>query len=406
MVTGFLPDLPMPDSAPCLCDFCGQDSLSFVYAPERSTRGLTVHLCGHCGLVQSLPRIDRTAARHEAAVSGGADWGNVRYGKGFRTRQAMDALAPYANFEEKLAVLDVGSNRGRFAEAILNAAPNARLVAVEPDERYAQLCGSLPRTELIQARIEKTALAGAGFDIVHSCHTIEHLAAPFAALQDHARVLKDGGLLVIDAPNTALLGSDDILEEWFIDKHLYHFSARTLTRMIAAAGFTILTPPDDKDAINLLIVARKNGAVPQTQIAADPAEVLSAQSLMKRYAVTRAQNCAALDRAAREISGLKPRRIAVWGAGRLFDALVLTGGLDPKMLTLLIDAHLIAHMPDRHGMTLSPPEALKNTPVDVIVVMSRGFAGEIVEQARARAPHAEVILYADLLARARHARAA
>ena len=48
-----------------------------------------------------------------------------------------------------------------------------------------------------------------------------------------------------------LLASDDIVEEWFIDKHLYHFSARTLTRMIEAAGFTIVEHPDPKDRSNL-----------------------------------------------------------------------------------------------------------------------------------------------------------
>ena len=103
------------------------------------------------------------------------------------------------------------------------------MTAVEPDERYADSCAALPRTRLIQSRIEDAALRDASFDIVHSCHTIEHLAHPFAALQDHARVLKPGGLLVLDAPNIALIGSDDILEEWFIDKHLYHFSEATLT---------------------------------------------------------------------------------------------------------------------------------------------------------------------------------
>ena len=47
------------------------------------------------------------------------------------------------------------------------------------------------------------------------------------------------------------------IEEWFIDKHLYHFSARTLMRMVAAAGFDIIEPPDLNDRENLLIVARK-----------------------------------------------------------------------------------------------------------------------------------------------------
>src|SRR5580698_3613465 len=96
------------------CDQCGHATLDFAYEPESSGRGLKVYLCRHCGLVQSAPRIARTATRHSAAVSGGADWGNVRYGKGFRTGQALDALARHADFSAPLALLDVGSNRGSF----------------------------------------------------------------------------------------------------------------------------------------------------------------------------------------------------------------------------------------------------------------------------------------------------
>jgi SAM-dependent methyltransferase len=392
------PDLPF-------CDFCGRDSLQFAYLPEGSTRGLKVTLCRHCGLVQSAPRIDRTQKRHGAAVSGGADWGNVRYGKGFRTQAAMDALARHVRFDEPVALLDVGSNRGRFAAAFLETAPQGQVTAVEPDERYADSCAGLPRTHLMLSRIEEAALADASFDIVHSCHTIEHLAHPFASLKDHARVLNPGGVLILDAPNIALIGGDDILEEWFIDKHLYHFSEITLGRMIEAAGFTIVEHPDPKDRINLLFVARKTG-VPATDIAADTAEVTHAEKLLRSYVETRAANCAALAAAAHELESLKPQRVALWGAGRLFDSLVRTGGFNPASLCLLIDAHLIAHMPDRHGVRLSPPQALAADPVDVIVVMSRGFSDEIVAEARRLAPKARVILYADLLARARLAKAA
>ncbi|HEV7959443.1 MAG TPA: class I SAM-dependent methyltransferase [Rhizomicrobium sp.] len=394
----------MPPELPP-CDFCGQNSLVFAYQADRSTRGLKVHVCRHCGLVQSTPRIDRTPERHEATVSGGADWGNVRYGKGFRTQAAMDALARHANLGDPLALLDVGSNRGSFATAFLDAAPNARITAVEPDERYADSCAGLPRTKLIWARIEQATLPDAGFDIVHSCHTIEHLAHPFAALKDHARALKPGGLLVLDAPNIALIGGDDILEEWFIDKHLYHFSETVLGWMIEAAGFTILAEPNPSDLINLLFVARKTQAA-AAQSAHDAGEAARAEALIRRYRQTRAANRTALKAAARELENLKPQRIALWGAGRLFDSLVLAGGFDPTQLTLLIDAHLIQHMDSLHGATLSPPEALLTTPIDVIVAMSRGFAGEIMATAQRLAPQARIILYADLLARARLAQAA
>ncbi|HVV27056.1 MAG TPA: class I SAM-dependent methyltransferase [Rhizomicrobium sp.] len=390
----------MPIRDGVCCDFCRNETLAFAYAPDGSTRGLKVHVCTHCGLVQSAPRIARTKDRHAAAVSGGADWGNVRYGKGFRTRNALDAIARHADMAAPLAALDVGSNRGSFARAFLDAAPAAMLTAVEPDERFADSCRDLPRTTLIGARIEDTALAGGGFDIVHSCHTIEHLAAPFAALKDHARVLKPGGLLVLDAPNIALIGGEDIAEEWFIDKHLFHFSARTLSRMIEAAGFSIIAWEDPSDPVNLLFIARKTGAA-QDMVEPDAAEAAAAMELLLRYQATRTRNLASLRAAAAELTALAPRKIALWGAGRLFDLLVREGGFDPHQLSLLIDAHLKPHMEQRHGVALSGPEALDGQAADVVVVMSRMFAGEIADEIRRRAPRAEIILYADLLGRAR-----
>jgi 2-polyprenyl-3-methyl-5-hydroxy-6-metoxy-1,4-benzoquinol methylase len=381
-----------------LCDLCRRDALEFVYQPDQSTRGISVHLCKHCGLVQSLPRIDRDK-RAPAAVSAGADWGNVRYGKGFRTKIALDAIAHQTNLNTDIALLDVGSTRGSFAKAFLAAAPNANIVAVEPDERFAQSCGDLERTELIQSRIEDVALESDRFDIVHSCHTVEHLAHPAEVLADHWRVLKTGGLLVLDAPNIALLAADDIVEEWFIDKHLYHFSARTLTRMIEAAGFEIVQHPDPSDRSNLLFVARKK-AFGATQTVSDWNEADRAEELIAGYVATRARNLMALTAVAAEIQRLAPRKVALWGAGRLFDSLVVHGQFDPSALTLLIDTHLKALVGERHGRALADPESLSGSDAGVVVVMSRDFASEISARAKALSPQAEIILYSDLLARA------
>lgn len=387
-----------------ICELCNRAALELAYVPESTTRGLKVHVCEHCGLLQSLPRIDR-ATRAPAAVSGGADWGNVRYGKGFRTRIAIAALSRHIALSDDLALLDVGSNRGSFARAFLELCDDASIVAVEPDERVADSCKDLPRTELIHARIEDAALESERFDIVHSCHTIEHLAHPAKTLRDHWRVLKPGGLLVLDAPNVALLGSDDIVEEWFIDKHLYHFSARTMMRMVTACGFDIVEAPDLNDAENLLIVARKVEAQNHS-IAADPREVASACDLVAAYGTARARNLSALTLVAAEISRLAPKGVAVWGAGRLFDALVVHGGFDPAGLSLLVDKHLQQHMGERHGAKLRAPADIATTKPGAIIVMSRGFATEIIAEARNLAPNAEIYTYSDLLNQARTARAA
>jgi len=381
------------------CDLCERDALEPIYAPERSSRGLRVHLCGNCGLLQSLPRVDRTE-RAAAAVSAGPDWGNVRYGKGFRTKNALDALRRHVDLASAFAVLDVGSNRGSFARALLDAAPNSQLMAVEPDERVAGTCAGLPRTQLIEERIENVALESGRFDVVHSCHTIEHLGDPARTLADHHRVLKAGGLLILDAPNTALLASEDIVEEWFIDKHLYHFSERTLSRMVEAAGFSIIEHPDFRDRSNLFLVARKNGRKPSVA-GSDVQEVEYARQSIDVYVANRSRNLSALTLVAAELVSLLPRRMAMWGAGRLFDSLVTYGKFDASQLSLLVDKHLQAHVAERHGCTLTGPERLADTKPGVVVVMSRDFANEIAAEVGKLTPDAEIILYRDLLQRAR-----
>jgi hypothetical protein len=195
------------------------------------------------------------------------------------------------------------------------------------------------------------------------------------------------------------------VEEWFIDKHLYHFSARTLMRMVVAAGFDIVTPPDLRDRENLLIVARKTGAT-RFAIDGDPREVAEAQRLLAAYKIKRARNMAALSNAAAEIAEMSPRRVAIWGAGRLFDSLMVHGGLEAGAVAHLVDSHLTQHVSTRHGIALEAPEVLADAQPGVIVIMSRGFAEEIAAQAAMLCPHAEIVFYSALLTRAHLRKAA
>ena len=59
------------------------------------------------------------------------------------------------------------------------------------------------------------------------------------------------------------------------------------------------------------------------------------------------------------------------------------------------------HVGERHGRALVEPQALADAQPGVVIVMSRGFAQEIADEAKALAPNAEIIFYSDLMARAR-----
>lgn len=383
------------------CDLCDSTALSQVYAAPDSTRQLTVWTCAHCGLVQSLPRADR-AARRAATVSAGADWGNLRYGKGFRVDANLARLQPHLPRGRDLAVLDVGANRGAFALGFLALNPAAHVTGIEPDERVVGSWASQPGTTWLHARYEDAPLPVGGFDVVHSCHTLEHVRSARHALLHHRAALGPGGLMFLEVPNLAVIGSSDIVEEFFIDKHLYHFSHRTLSVLLADCGWRIIEDADPADRTNITILATPCD-VPEAPVAADPEEVIAAANLIAGYHATRLRNLAALTGVAQLIRAMAPRRVAIWGAGRLLNSLIAQGGLDPNLLAAVVDKNLIRHTPEVHGIRLTAPEALAAARPDVIVVMSRSFADEIRTEALGRVPGCEVVFYSDLLQRAKAA---
>ncbi len=367
-----------------VCDLCRAHALEPIYWPERPAkdvgRDTVVHLCPACGLVQSLPRPCDTASAL-AAVAATARKG---YRRSNRTAACMKLLRAHADLDAPVSVLDIGFHRGVFASAIATSMPQATISEFAP--------------------LEEIDLAPNCFDIAH-CSGIERVPSPAALLNRIWNALKPGGLLIVDAPNLISIGADDIVDEWFEDAIRYCFSPVTLGRVLDAAGFAIIDGPNPMDRENLTFAALKrtvaNRPVPQ-----DGGEAERARALVGTYSAARARNMIALTAVAAELKHLAPRPIAIWGAGRLFDAVVTHGGFDPKSVDVVIDSLLAARGKEKHGITFASPDVLKTARHGIIVVMSRTFAREIARIARRYAPKAEIVLYSDLLTRARMALAA
>ena len=111
--------------------------------------------------------------------------------------------------------------------------------------------------------------------------------------------------------------------------------------MIEAAGFAIIAHPDPADAINLLYRRAQDRRAANANSPPIRQKWRAARCCWRAIAAPARANLAALaEAAARDRQALPATRVALWGAGRLFDSLVLAGGFDPKCLTLLIDTHL------------------------------------------------------------------
>ena len=57
-------------------------------------------------------------------------------------------------------------------------------------------------------------------------------------------------------------------------------------------------------------------------------------------------------------------KIVIWGAGRLFDRLIVVGGLNPKNVFRLVDTYLVDHVKFVHGKEVNSPEVLSGEKID------------------------------------------
>jgi SAM-dependent methyltransferase len=384
---------------PDRCDLCGSARFDDVYSPVRTQRQVAVAVCRDCGLVYS--RYADVPYNRDPRPSGDADWGNIRWAKGFR----LDALRPLLTEQVSKGgikrVLDVGANRGSFVEWMLELEPGLQVTAVEPDERVVSTYQDRPGIDLRLAKLEHTELEPDAYDFAYCCQTLEHADSASAMIAQMHGALKVGGVLFIEVPNIEVITYPLTVEENFIDKHTAHFSHRLLTAYVEWSGFRLEagTNPAD-DILNVRILATKVGPAKDIPFkdyfqAGDlPAHN---RALLESYAGHMARNRAALPAVGEKIAMLMARQsVAFWGATTIFDLLVKYGGLDPAQVKCLVDSYVYRYLPEHHGVRVQSPTALRTVQPDVCIVLARFSADAIKDSARQYGVR-NVITFSDLL---------
>jgi 2-polyprenyl-3-methyl-5-hydroxy-6-metoxy-1,4-benzoquinol methylase len=348
-----------------------------AYKAKDTQRGLSVFVCSCCSLVQSLPRIDKVTQKVRAA-SGGADWGNIRYGKGFRADYAVSFIKEYKDLGKFKNVLDIGSNRGVFFQKFHQFNQSAQLVGVEPDISIKDCYKSLPFIELHIERIENMSFRENTFDLVHCSHTVEHLADPVEVLKKIWSSIKPDGLMFLEVPNLDFINNKDVVEEFFIDKHLYHYSAKCFEELLYITGYEILKKSFDTE--NLTYLVTPNNKIKDVN-SINGFECDDSRDLVCKRISTYAENLELaekyLNSVSKTILSYSPKKVVIWGAGRLFDLLFKYGELEAGSLHGLIDANLGDYISHAHDMPILPPSSLSKLQPDIVVIASRTYFAEI-----------------------------
>jgi SAM-dependent methyltransferase len=127
-------------------------------------------------------------------------------------------------------VLDVGAGDGSLIDAIRargRVAVGLERVATRPDVREGDI-----------ADVEEHDWSAIVF-----WHSLEHLQAPAHALAHAAGLLREGGALVVAAPNAASLQARAFGDRWLaldLPRHLIHIPARALLRRLDELGLRVI----------------------------------------------------------------------------------------------------------------------------------------------------------------------
>ncbi|MBI4456229.1 MAG: class I SAM-dependent methyltransferase [Acidobacteria bacterium] len=84
-------------------------------------------------------------------------------------------------------------------------------------------------------------LPEARFDLIIAFQALEHMRDPLAILKQCAILLKSGGMLIVSVPNLDSWQARYAGCHWFhldVPRHLYHFSPRSLSKLLSLAGLT------------------------------------------------------------------------------------------------------------------------------------------------------------------------
>ena len=114
-------------------------------------------------------------------------------------------------------------------------------VGVEPEVTARRYAVEHLGLDVFGGTLDQAAFPPASFDVVVSLQVFEHLLNPKQVLWEIARVLKPGGLLVVEVPGIDNLGFR-FFGRWhrhFARHHLSFFSTQTLTRLVTGAGYQV-----------------------------------------------------------------------------------------------------------------------------------------------------------------------
>jgi len=151
-------------------------------------------------------------------------------------------------------VLDIGCGKGAFLRSFRDHRPEWHCVGIEPSREEAELARCDGHLEVHEGMLGSAPLDRESFDLVAIMHVFEHVPRPLETLHQIRDLLKPGGMLFIEVPNTADL---NMFYDLLLFEHLYHFTPETLVWLLSREGFEVVVHESSTAYGAQRVIARK-----------------------------------------------------------------------------------------------------------------------------------------------------
>ncbi|ASV12620.1 SAM-dependent methyltransferase [Leptospira santarosai] len=220
------------------CPCCQKNDWKFLYRSAFKNYNIPIYLCSVCGLQTQYPRPKPSELYTEEYYSGNADFSyrDERQTEEFDRYVWKARIKNIQKFKPKGEFLDIGCSFGGF----LNCAKEAGFeVTGVVNCRYSAEVAKSRGFKVHQGEFLDADLPENFFDVITLVEVIEHLSEPDRVFQKLRRILKPGGLLLLQTANFEGLQAIDAGSSYhyYLPGHFYYYSESNLKKILDRSGF-------------------------------------------------------------------------------------------------------------------------------------------------------------------------
>lgn len=224
------------------CSLCGSNSTRILYDKQQ----FKIVKCTKCDLVYVNPRLTEEELKkiydsEDYYIGEGFGYENYAGQLQNRLRRSHNILTFLERFSGRGKLLDVGCATGSFLMAARERGWETQGVEMSKfSSKYARERYDL---NVITGTLENANISKHSFDVITMLDVFEHSRNPLKLLQESKKILKNGSLLFVSVPNFGCLQSRRAKGNWKQLKphyHLYHFTAKTVSKLLKTAGFKLM----------------------------------------------------------------------------------------------------------------------------------------------------------------------